>query len=149
MRSNSSLGRRELLGGVSGTVLGSVVAGCLTRRGDRDYRIASVEGLNRSRERHEVTVRVSAGGETVYSDTHGLAGSSAGSVDGFLIDEALPDDERPYTVEARLDEGEWTTTHSPDNVDVDCVELLYLVEQPGSRASDGFSAFVSSCDDGD
>ena len=136
--------RREVLRGVTGLTLGSALSGCLSNRDDTEFRIGYIEGLNRTTESHDVSVRVSVGEETVYDETHRV-GAADSSKSGFVVDEALPDASRSFQVEVRLDGGDWETTLVPDHVDASCVDLLYLIERPSDRIQDPLSSFVSGC----
>jgi len=137
--------RRALLRVGAGLVASSAVAGCLGSR-EEGYRIGSVQGLNRSPERHEIALRVLAGDETLYSVTHDLDPGSEDSPTGFLADERLPDEERPYEVEVRLNDRDWETTLTSDQDSYDCIQLLYLVERVELQTASRLSSFSGYCD---
>jgi|GEM_PF-6654900 len=106
--------RRGVIRGLAGLALGGALAGCFEQRPNEAYRIGRLEGVNRTTNPHDVGIRISVGDETVYEKIHRIGPDSEDSGSGgFVVDTDLPDSNRPYQVEAKLDAGDWKTTLAP------------------------------------
>lgn len=143
MGTTPSISRRKFVSGSFCLALASLPAGCLTPEEKTSYQIESIESLNRTTESHEIHIRISSSDNVFFSKKHTL--TPEGSTSGLLINEEIPDERRPYKVEVRLNEGDWSTTVTPDQVSAECLKLLYLIEPVGDRNQTPLSAFVSNC----
>lgn len=138
--------RRGVIRGLAGLALGGALAGCFEQRPNEAYRIGRLEGVNRTTNPHDVGIRISVGDETVYEKIHRIGPDSEDSGSGgFVVDTDLPDSNRPYQVEAKLDAGDWKTTLAPERVDTSCVDLLYLIEATDGSNAATLSEFASGC----
>lgn len=133
--------RRTLLAGLSGGTA-VLVSGCLDSivgdgSSSETAELAELSVVNRDGEPVSIDLEVDWDGETVLEETYELSGAESNDttqLDSATVDEgAWPADSGDWTVAARVGDGEWTTVR-PDDVAVDCVELMGIVgeDEPGA-----------------
>lgn len=141
--------RRTFLRAVGVAALGAS-AGCqVAPGGPNEYRIASIEGLNRTTEPRTVELSVTAGDDAVLERSFDLAASEPAAIDppGFVVkDAALPDEARAFEVRARLSGRKWERTLTPETAPDDCGELVYLVENRDPDSPANLTGLLGPCE---